>query len=292
MTRALRPSFFGAVRGEAIKVSRQLSFWLMLAGGLVLLAITVVGITTADNIQASAKADPSGFASQMVDLYGTVFQIGSGILLLLIGSRLIAMEYSLGTIRIAYARGVGRLRLLLAKLALLAVIAIVLLVGYLVLVGAIVAALYASWTGGLAGLDTLPASFWHDFGYWLLVQGMSMGIAILLAAAAAGLGRSLAFAMAASLAFFPVDNFLVAIMALTARATRHDSPWRNITEYLLGPNLNVVWGLIEPDHRSPAAFAPPLNTIDGHHALIVIGAWAVVFLVIAVGRAVRPDVLE
>jgi hypothetical protein len=27
-----RPSFFGAVRGEAIKVSRQLSFWLMLVG--------------------------------------------------------------------------------------------------------------------------------------------------------------------------------------------------------------------------------------------------------------------
>ena len=287
-----RPSFVGSVRAEFIKVSRQLSLWLMLAGGLVLLGITVVGITTASNIQQIAKSSPSAFALQMLDLYGTVFQIGSGILLLLVGSRLIAMEYSSGTIRIAYARGVGRMHLLLAKVVLLAIVGIALLVGYLLVVGGIVAALYASWTGGLAGLDTLSSAFWQDCEYWLLVQGISMGIAILLAAAAAGLGRSLAFAMAASLAFFPIDNFMVGIMALTARATKHDSPWRNITEYLLGPNLNVVLNLIEPSHGALTAFAPPLNPVDGKHALIVIGVWAVVFIVIAVGRTVRPDVLE
>ena len=257
-----------------------------------LLGITVIGISTVQNLPALAKSDPSAYARQMLDIYGTIFQIGSGIVLLIVGSRLIAMEYSSGTIRIAYARGVGRLQLLLAKLVLLAFIGIGLLVGYLIVVGAIVVALYASYTGGLAGLDTINAGLRQDFGYWLLVQGISMGVVILLAAAAAGLGRSLAFAMAASLAFFPVDNFLVGIMALTARATRHDSPWTNITEYLLGPNLNVVLNLIEPDHLARGAFAPPLNPIDGHHALLVIGAWAVVFAVIAIGRAVRPDVLE
>jgi ABC-2 type transport system permease protein len=287
-----RPSFFGTVRGEAIKVSRQLSFWLMIVAGFVLLAITVVGINTIQNLPAVAKSDPSAYVRQMFDVYGTIFQIGSGIVLLLVGSRLIAMEYSSGTIRIAYARGVGRLHLLLAKMVLLAFIGVVLLVGYLVVVGAIVAALYASWTGGLAGLDTLNAGLKQDFGYWLLVQGMSTGVVILLVAAAAGLGRGLAFAMAASLAFFPVDNFLVGIMALTARATGHDSPWRNITEYLLGPNLNVVLNQIEPDHLGRSAFAPPLNPVDGQHALIVIGVWAALFVVVAVGRAVRPDVLE
>jgi ABC-2 type transport system permease protein len=287
-----RPSFFGSVRGEAIKVSRQISFWLMLGAGFVLLAITVVAINTTQTLPDLAKHDPSSYVRQMLDLYGTVFQIGSGIVLLIVGSRLIAMEYSSGTIRIAYARGVGRLHLLLAKVVLLAIIGIGLLVGYLLVVGAIVAALYATWTGGLSGLDNLSAALRQDFGYWLLVQGISMGVVIFLAAAAAGLGRSLAFAMAASLAFFPVDNFLVGIMALTARATRHDSPWTNVTEYLLGPNLNLVLNLIEPDHLARAAFAPPLNPIDGRHALIVIGVWTAVFTVVAVGRAVRPDVLE
>jgi ABC-2 type transport system permease protein len=288
----MKPSFFGAVRGEAIKVSRQLSFWLMLAGGLVLLGISVVGVNTALNLPETAKNDPSVYLRQMMDLYGTIFQVGSGILLLIIGSRLIAMEYSSGTVRIAYARGVGRLQLLLAKVVLIAFVGIAVLVGYLIVVSGIVIALFASYTGGLAGLDKLDPTVWEDFRYWLLIQGISMGIAILLASAAAGLGRSLAFAMAASLAFFPVDNFLVGIMALTARATKHDSPWTNITEYLLGPNLNVVLNLIEPDHYSRGAFAPPLNPIDGRHALIVIGVWAVVFVVVAFGRAVRPDVLE
>ena len=287
-----RPSFFGAVRAEAIKVSHQLSFWLMLVAGFVLLGITVAAFSTIGNLPDTARTDPSGFARQMFDVYGTIFQIGSGIVLLIVGSRLIAMEYSSGTVRIAYARGVGRLQLLLAKMVLLAIIGVGLLVGWLLVVGSIVAALYANWTGGLAGLDKLDTGLQQDFGYWLLAQGISMGVVILLAAAMAGLGRSLAFAMAASLAFFPVDNFLVGIMALTARATRHDSPWRNITEYLLGPNLNSLVKLIEPDHGSPIAFAPPLNPIDGHHALLVIGAWAVLFAVIAIGRAVRPDVLE
>jgi ABC-type transport system involved in multi-copper enzyme maturation permease subunit len=286
------PSFFGILRGEAIKLSRQLSFWLMIAAGLLLLAVSVVGINTAEGVQVGAKSDPVSFAHQMLDIYGTIFQIGSGITLLLVGSRLIAMEYQSGTIRIAYARGVGRLQMLVAKLVFLALLAIVLLAAYLIAAGGLVAAMYASWTGSLSGLESLPSSFWQDFGYWLLVQGMSMGVVILLAAAAAGLGRGLAFAMAGSLAFFPIDNFLVAIMALTSRATRHDSPWRNITEYLLGPNLNVVLGLIEPDHSAAGALAPPLNQIDGGHALLVIGVWALVFLFIAVVRAVRPDVLE
>ena len=287
-----RPSFYGAIRGEAIKVSRQLSFWLILAGGLVLLGVTVVAIGTVGNLPDLAKSDPSAYVRQLLDVYGTIFQIGSGIVLLIIGSRLIAMEYSSGTIRIAYARGVGRLQLLLAKLVLLALVGIGLLAGYLIVVAGIVVGLYASYTGGLTGLDTLNTGLRQDFGYWLLVQGISMAVVILLAAAAAGLGRSLAFAMAASLGFFPVDNFLVGIMALTARATKHDSPWTNITEYLLGPNLNVVLNLIEPDHLARGAFAPPLNPIDGQHALLVIGAWAAVFAVIAIWRAVRPDVLE
>jgi ABC-2 type transport system permease protein len=287
-----RPSFVGAVRAEAIKVSHQLSFWLMVGAGFVLLGISVVGINTIGNLPDTARTDANTFFRQMFDVYGTIFQIGSGIVLLITGSRLIAMEYSSGTIRVAYARGVGRLQLLMAKLVLLAIIGVGLLVGYMLAAGGIVAALYASWTGGLSGFEHIDAGLRADFGYWLLVQGISMGMVILLTAAAAGLGRSMAFAMAASLAFFPVDNFLVGIMALVARATRHDSPWQNITEYLLGPNLNVVLGLIEPDHLGRSAFAPPLNPVDGHHALLVIGAWALLFVVVAVGRAVRPDVLE
>jgi ABC-2 type transport system permease protein len=289
---AARPRFFGTVRGEAIKVSRQLSFWLMLIGATVLLAIITLGITSSSSVQDQLKADPTGFAYSARDVFGTIFQIGSGIFLLIVGSRLFAMEYSSGTIRIIYSRGTGRLALLLAKMLTLAVIGLMLLAGYAIIAGGLIAVLVNSWAGSLAPLQSLPNQFWQDLGYWGLVQGMSMGIAILMAAAAAGIGRSLAFAMAASLAFFPVDNFAVILLGLGSRITRNDHPWLDITKYELGPNLNIVLNLIEPGHHARAAFAAPLLPVDGHHALAVIGVWSLAFAVIAVFRAVRPDVLE
>jgi ABC-type transport system involved in multi-copper enzyme maturation permease subunit len=291
-TMARRPSFLGTVRGETLKVSRQLSFWLMLAGAFVLLAVITLAITSAQNIQDQLKTDPTAFAYGARDVFGTVFQIGSGIFLLIVGSRLFAMEYSSGTIRIIYARGIGRLGLLLAKMLTLAIIGICLLAGYLVVAGAILALLSNAWTGSVAPLQHLPDQFWQDLGMWAVVQGMSMGIAILMAAAAAGIGRSLAFAMAASLAFFPVDNFTVILEALASRITKQDHPWLNISQYQLGPNLNTVLKLIEPGHHARAAFATPLQPVDATHALVVIGGFALAFAVIAIVRAVRPDVLE
>jgi ABC-2 type transport system permease protein len=289
---ALRTSFYGTIRGEVLKVSRQLSFWLMLGGAFVLLAIITLALSSASNIQDQLKTDPTGFAYGARDVFGTIFQIGSGIFLLIVGSRLFAMEYSSGTIRIIYARGTGRLRLLLAKMLTLAIIGIVLLAGYALLAGVILALLSNAWTGSISPLQHLPAQFWQDLEMWAVVQGMSMGIVILMAAAAAGIGRSLAFAMAASIAFFPVDNFSVILEALGSRITKQDHPWLNISQYQLGPNLNIVLNLIEPGHHARAAFAAPLTPVDGTHALVVIGAFTLAFAVIAVGRAVRPDVLE
>jgi ABC-type transport system involved in multi-copper enzyme maturation permease subunit len=264
----------------------------MLAGSLVLLAVITLAITSAQNIQDQLKTDPTGWAYGVRDVFGTIFQIGSGIFLLVVGSRLFAMEYSSGTIRIIYARGTGRLGLLLAKMLLLAIIGVALLVGYVAVAGALLAVVVNTWTGSLAPVQHLPAEFWQDIEMWVVVQGMSMGIAILMAAAAAGIGRSLAFAMAASLAFFPVDNFTVILEALGARITKQDHPWLNISQYQLGPNLNNVLKLIEPGHHARAAFATPLQPVDAVHALVVIGAFALGFLVIAIVRAVRPDVLE
>ena len=264
----------------------------MLAGSLVLLAIITLAITSAPNIQDQLKSNPTSWAYGARDIFGTIFQIGSGIFLLIVGSRLFAMEYSSGTIRIIYARGIGRLRLLLAKMLTLAVIGVLMLAGYLVIAGGILALLVNAWTGSLAPLQHLPNQFWQDLGIWAVVQGMSMGIAILMGAAAAGIGRSLAFAMAASLAFFPVDNFSVILELLGSRITRQDHPWLNISQYQLGPNLNTVLNLIEPGHHARAAFATPLQPVDATHALVVIGAFALAFAVIGVGRAVRPDVLE
>jgi hypothetical protein len=174
----------------------------------------------------------------------------------------------------------------------LAAVGVLLLAGYAVVIGITLALLVNAWAGSLAPLQSISQQFWQDMLWWAMVQGISMGVAILLAAAAAGIGRSLAFAMAASLAFFPVDNFSVILLSLGSRITRQDHPWLDITQYQLGPNLNAVLGLIEPGHHARAAFATPLLPVDGTHALVVIGIFAAAFAAIAVIRTVRPDVLE
>ena len=111
----------------------------------------------------------------MLTAFGTIFQIGSGIFLLLFGARLIGMEYSSGTIRILYARGAGRLRVLLAKMFTLCIVAICLLAGYLLIVVAILAAMMVAQTGSLEVAQKISGEFWGDLGRWGLDQATAWG---------------------------------------------------------------------------------------------------------------------
>ncbi len=289
---ALRPSFPGLVRGETLKLSRQLSLWISLGGALFLLAVVVLAVSGGQNIKALLLADPTTWAYDKLETFGTLFQIGSGLLLLIFGSRLLSMEYSSGTIRIIYARGAGRLHLGLAKVFTLAVVGIALLAGYLVLVGAIVAVMVDVLAGSLDPLNHVAAQFWQDLGWWVVVQGVSMGLAILIAAAASAVGRSLAFGIAAALAFYPADNFLNILEILGIRATGHTQPWTAISQYQLSTNLNVLLKLLEPSHRARPAFSAPLADVSLQHDLAVIAVFALALLAIALYRTVRPDVLE
>src|SRR5258708_30831028 len=92
-TVARHPSFFGTVRGETLKVSRQLSFWLMLAGAFVLLAVITLAVASASNIQDQLKANPTAFAYGARDVFRAVFEIRSGIFLLIVASQLFTLSY-------------------------------------------------------------------------------------------------------------------------------------------------------------------------------------------------------
>lgn len=289
---AIRPRYFGAVRGEMLKLSRQLSLWLTLGGAALLLAVIVLAISGAQNLKPMLLSDPTQWAYDKLVTFGTVFQIGSGIFLLIFGSRLLGMEYSSGTIRILYARGMGRMQLLLSKLFTLALLGLLLFVGFVVLAGAILGVMIAVLSGSLDPVHHISNDFWADLGRWAAVQGISMGLAILIAAAAAAIGRSLAFAMAAALVYYPVDNFLNILEVLGIRATGHTQPWTAISQYQLATNLNVLLTLLEPSHRTRPAFAAPLAPVDANHALAIAGLFALAFAVIAVARTTRPDVLE
>jgi hypothetical protein len=167
----------------------------------------------------------------------------------------------------------------------------VLLAAYTVIVGGIVAVAVQTWSGGLSPLEHVSTEAWQNVLRTVAFNAGNIFLVVLLAAAAAALGRSLPFALAGSLALFPADNFLVVICSLIGRATGHSWPWNDVTQWLLGPNLNMVQNLWLTT-RPRAAFASPLVQVDLTHVLVVIGAWVAGFAVIALVRTLRPDVLE
>jgi hypothetical protein len=287
----LRPSLPGAFRGEVLKVSRQLSVWLMILAGFGVLAIIVLASSTAGPFKGDLQHNPSAFMNDAVQIYGTVFQIGSGVVLLIVSARLIGMEYSSGTIRVLYARGIGRLQLLIVKMSALVVFGLLLLAGYLALVTLIILGFAQVWGGGPGALSQVSATEWTNVERAIGFYAANVVVLVLVAAAAAGLGRSLSFALPAALALFPADNFASIILALVARVTQHDHPWLDVNQWFLGPNLNALLPLWLTTHPRPA-FATPLVHVDLTHVVALIFAWSLGLAAIAVARCVVPDVLE
>jgi ABC-2 type transport system permease protein len=289
--KTLRPSFFGAVRGELLKLTRQRSLWVMLVAGALLFGFVSLAIFSTDNIRTGLKSAPLVTYYNFLDVFGTLFNTGSGIVLLITASRLFGMEYSSGTIRILLARGTGRIQLYVAKLAALALLGLILLAGFLAVAFGMIYAFAISVTGSFSSLATLPAIAYTNLEVTVLVGLISIGVSILLGSTAAILGRSLSFGIAAAMAFFPADNFGTIILGLMARITHIDT-WNKVTAYLLGPNLNLLASKLEPGRQVRPAFATPNVAVSGEHVWIVVGVYTAVFLIASIVLLLRRDVLE
>ena len=284
----LSPSFWGAVRAEVLKVRRQRATWVMLSLGFVLFLVILGAMISAPNIKSNLETAPAVWYGQELNIFTSVFDAGAGIFLLIASARLVAMEYSGGTIRIILGRGMGRLELLGAKLTTLALLGLALLVGFLILSSIAVYLIATAWVGSFSSVANLP-NFWHDLGVEVLIGSVSVVINILIGTAAAVIGRSLAFGLGAALAFFPADNFGTLVMSLLNRLTKQHF-WNDVTAYLLGPNLNVLQSKVITGQR--AAFAQPLVPVDLTHVWIVIGVWALAFVVVSAVLTARRDVLQ
>src|SRR5947209_5461524 len=125
-----------------------------------------------------------------------------------------------------------------------------------------------------------------------------MGVTILVATAAAVLGRSLAFGLSVALIFFPIDNIGTVIMTLAYRVTGSDF-WLNLTAYFLGPNLNqmpvaLTSGRVDSIGAAPLYFVNNNvahgTQVDGTHTLVVAAVYAVIFAVTALWLMWKRDV--
>ena len=263
----------------------------MLGLAVFFFAVITGALTTADAVRHTLEKTPSSFMFSMYDAYLAIFDVGSGIFLLIVSARLVGMEYSSGTIRVLLARGAGRVRLLLAKLAALALVGIILLAGFMVLAAAALYATVVRWEGSFEKVSSLPGTVWHDLGVNVLVALASMGAAILIGTAAAALGRSLAFGIGAALVLYPANNLMTATLPIFKALTGRDF-WLQASAYLLGPNLDILPVVMQTDHVARPAFATPLVKVDATHAWLVVGAWALTLAVAAIWVSRRRDVLQ
>ncbi len=296
-----KPSFFGTVRGEFFKIARQWTNWIMLVLLLGVIVLPFIIEMTAPNVKTNIQTNPLHFYYNVLSISLSILRVFTGIFLLILAARTIGLEYQLGTIRVLLSRGVGRLQLLFAKLLAVVLIALGLLVFGLLLNYLLTVILVAGLTGNLNSFSALNAVFWSDARIYVLSIMLNMGVTILLATAAAVVGRSVTFGLSAAIIFFPIDNIATIVMTLAYRITHNDF-WLSTTSYFLGPNLNAMAGALT-NGRAESIGSTPLYfvdqagqahgiLVDGTHTVVVALVYAVIFTVVAIVLTWKRDVKE
>jgi ABC-type transport system involved in multi-copper enzyme maturation permease subunit len=292
--RGQTPSFRGMLGAELFKLARQRTNWvllLLLTGPVSIYYVFVLG---APGIKEALQADQLGSMFALMSRELTLIRAFIGIFLLIVTSRMIGLEYHLGTIRVVLARGVGRVQLLGAKLLAMAIAALVVFAGCLLLATALTCAVLFLLTGSLSALGVLTAEFWRDTGLYIVTILISMADTILVATAITVTLRSLSVGLGLSLSYFAADNFLVPIMTLVYAITQNDF-WLKITGYFLGPELNLMPQVVVPLYQGrplTSIGVQPAVHYDGTHALMVALIYGVIFLGVSILLTWRRDVLE
>lgn len=287
-----RPSFTGAVRSELLKIGRQRLTWTMVVGFVLVSLVAPSIFLFGGTARSIEQSHPLTFYFRYLTTVELVFTMAAGAALLVASSRLVAMEYGSGTIRVVLARGTSRLCLLGAQYVALVAVGLLLLAASAVISIAMLYGAVVAWSGGFGPVTSLPSAAWTDTGINVLVSLLSIGVCVLLGTAAAVLGRSVAFGVGVALAFFPADNFGTIVLYLVFRLTHQDF-WIQVTQYLLGPVLNQLPRSLQTDHAVGAAFAVPLvQHVDTTHVWLVVGIWSLAFLAGAVALTWRRDVLH
>ncbi|HEY3994182.1 MAG TPA: ABC transporter permease subunit [Ktedonobacteraceae bacterium] len=290
--RASKPSFFGLVRGELFKVVRQWTLWIALILLLGILFLPYLLLFTTSGLKELITSPDHSYFYGRAAIGLALLRAFGGIAIVVITARVIGQEYSLGTIRILLARGVGRVQLLLAKMLAVTILALGIVALGLIVVTLLVTLQVQIVTGSLSALTSLPTSVWHDLGLYVLAILISMGVTILMATAISVLFRSLAGALSGSIAWFPIDNMLTLMLLLMSELTK-SAFWLAITAYLLGPNLNIMAGILAKQAGSAWNLGlKPEVAVDSTHTLVVALVYALIFIVVAIGFTWKRDVKE
>lgn len=296
---ARRPSFFGMVRGEFLKLSRMWLVWasLLVLGGFLFLPLLIT-LVSPGRIAAYANAPAAAQLHLLYSELGTdafILRFFSAPVVIILTARLLGMEYSGGTIRLILARGAGRLQFLSVKLLVSAVVALgvalwgVLLTGIFEVLGLLIA------DHNLNVLKAMNGDYWHAVGTEVLVLVLMLEAMMLMAMTVTIISRSMAFGLSAGLAWFFIDNLAGTIFFIIAYSLTKSNGWLLATGDMLSPNLNAMANLLLPASASGASvkfLSTPITPVTTGHTFLILGIYAAIFLVTSVVLIVRRDVKE
>jgi ABC-2 type transport system permease protein len=284
---ALRPSWRGIVYAELMKITWLRITWVMTVFTISVMALFFLLVLFESSARETLRSNPISYGySVFITQDMLIFRVLSGFFVMILTVYSMGLEYQQGTIRILLARGVGRIQLVLGKLAALFLIAVIIQVAGIVLALLLLAATVGISTGDMHALGVIVTN--DPLGPTFLYQLLNMWVSILLATAVTTLGRSLAVGLTVSLLWFPLDNIASFLMGVLGDLLLPKHILPNLTAYLLGPNLNAVPGVFI-SQRIPGEFEPAVP-VSVSHILITVLVYALVSLVVTLVLAHKRDV--
>jgi ABC-2 type transport system permease protein len=281
------------LRGELFKISRQWMTWVMLVLLAGVIALPYIITLTVPDVKDAINHTPLLFLTNRMTQNLAVLRVFTGIFLIVITATAIGLEYQLGTIRVLLSRGVGRLQLLAAKLSAIVIVALAVFVTGLLYNVLLMSGLLLIMVGNVNAYNAITPAFWTEAQQYTLTVLISMGATILMATAAAVVGRSLTFGLSIALAWFPIDNIGTIFLVLANRLTHNDF-WLNVSAYLFGPNLNIMPTALITSAKTEvfSIGAQPFVKVDGAHTLWVALVYSLIFAAVAIILTWRRDVKE
>jgi ABC-2 type transport system permease protein len=311
---ANRPPFQGMVQAELGKIIRWRAIWFTLLGiGLLMLLlnaltyfVTIYNLTNTQGFGGGRGNEPAPPLppaeaipyTMMTTLLDAARQY-SGLVIAILAVMLVAAEFQYGTIRIVLGRGVGRIRLLLAKLSALLIAGLIALAVILALNFVEMTIVAAAMGKSDAVFGHIPSYLWSDAGLYLLTILYNLVVTMLFAVFVTVLSRSLAVGLVVALVYFFVESIVGAILQGVGGAT-NNKIWSDIPNYFLGPNLSNLAPAALPTRAALETAGAVARgggggggtAFDATHAIVVTLLYSAVFLGVSLYLTWKRDVLQ
>ncbi len=212
------------------------------------------------------------------------------LLFVVLAGALIGSEYSYSTLRLSFARGVGRGQLLAAQITAIALVALA-LSGVFVLLGPLTAA-FSSALGVVSPVFTFTSEgLLEVILYWLAIA-FNIFAYTLIAVCVGTLTRSVAGAIAGPLVYLVVEVIVGGILSALGDGP-YSSPTLHtlgeIPQYFLGPNTSALEYFAG---HSPFTINSATPRFDLTHALIVCLVYVVVLIGLSYLALRSRDIVE